>query len=47
MTKQHQGPPVTSGSSEEADDQGLDPRDTNHPTGTQQADENAREESPS
>ena len=32
---------------DEAEDAGVDPRDTEHPTGTTQAAENAAEESPS
>jgi hypothetical protein len=47
MTKHHQGAPDTSHSTEHVADRELDPRSTDHPTGTEQAGENVEEESPS
>jgi hypothetical protein len=47
MTTQRQGAPDPNGSSKENATEGVDPRDTDHPTGTERANENERDESPS
>jgi hypothetical protein len=47
MVEQHQGTPKSEGSQDPATPQGVNPRDTEHPAGSQQAAENAETDSPS
>ena len=47
MFTQGHGAPEPGDSSEKTAEQGFDPRDTEHPTGSEQAAKNADEESPS